>query len=417
MDNKEMDNKKKIKVLYINALYWGGGAEKIARQLYSGSKAYGFACYFISGRYQANVPKEVKVIYNSFFERAVSVLAAIPNHNFLYRTSIARREIVYFIKKEGIDIVHFHNMHGNYFGPEDIDSIRKVCPNIVVTMHDMWMLTGCCPHGMKCEEWHYGEDCRECHGNEWLKHGVKKAGRYLLCKMKSYSNKNILFVSPSQWLVDCCDKSYLRNEKKQVIPNGVNTTVYHPLDKGKLRDKYGISSKKHIIMIAANDVKHPYKGFQYLQQALSRIDNKENYCLLAVGNDIAEIRDMGYQIFSPGYISDEKIMNEMYALSDVFVSVSVAETFGLVLLESMAAGTPVIAFRTGGIPEVVSKEVGWLVEQRNVDSLANTIEKVLIDDTEYTRKQRKCREYIINNFSEEIMLKKYADLYHEICGI
>ena len=417
MDNKEMDNKKKIKVLYINALYWGGGAEKIARQLYMGVGEYDISCFFMSGRYQKNVPKDVKVIYNNLFERVISVLAARQNHNFLYKTYIARKKILQFIKKERVDIVHFHNMHGNYFGPEDLEEIRKACPNIVITMHDMWMLTGCCPYGMKCEEWHYGEECRECHGNEWLKHGVKKAGRYLLCKMKSYSNKNILFVSPSKWLVDCCDKSYLRNEKIQVIPNGVNTTVYHPLDKGKLRDKYGISSKKHIIMIAANNVKHPYKGFQYLQQALSRIDNKENYCLLAVGNDITEIQDMGYQIFSPGYISDEKIMNEMYALSDVFVSVSVAETFGLVLVESMAAGTPVIAFRTGGIPEIVSEEVGWLVEQRNVDSLANTIEKVLIDDTEYTRKQRKCREYIMNNFSEEIMLEKYAGLYHEICGI
>ncbi len=410
----ETESKHEIKVLYINALYWGGGAEKIARQLYSGVKEYGFACYFISGRYQENVPREVKVIYNSFFERAVSVLAAIPNHNFLYRTRIARREIINFIKKEGIDIVHFHNMHGNYFGPEDIDGIRKACPNIMVTMHDMWMLTGCCPHGMKCEGWHYGEDCRKCYGNEWLKHGVKNADKYLLCKMNSYSNKNILFVSPSKWLAECCNKSYLKNEKIQVIPNGVNTTVYHPLDKGKLRDKYGIASKKHIIMIAANNVKHPYKGFQYLQQALNRINNKENYCLLVVGNDIKEIQDMGYQIFSPGYISDEKIMNEMYALSDVFVSVSIADNFPLVVLESMAAGTPVIAFRTGGIPEIVSKEVGWLVEQRDVDSLTNTIEKVFIDDTEYIRKQMKCREYIMNNFSEELMLRKYTELYQEL---
>ena len=80
----------------------------------------------------------------------------------------------------------------------------------------------------------------------------------------------------------------------------------------------------------------------------------------------------------------------------------------------MAAGTPVIAFRTGGIPEIVSKEVGWLVEQRDVDSLTNTIEKVFIDDTEYIRKQMKCREYIMNNFSEELMLRKYTELYQEL---
>lgn len=108
-------------------------------------------------------------------------------------------------------------------------------------------------------------------------------------------------------------------------------------------------------------------------------------------------------------------MNEMYALADVYISVSVADNFPLVILESMAAGTPVIAFNTGGIPEIVNDEVGWIVEQRDVDSLVNMIEKVFTDDMEYADKQKKCREYIMNYLSEEIMLKKYADLYYKMC--
>ena len=417
MDNKEMDNKKKIKVLYINALYWGGGAEKIARQLYMGVGEYDISCFFMSGRYQKNVPKDVKVIYNNLFERVISVLAARQNHNFLYRTYIARKKIVQFIKKERVDIVHFHNMHGNYFGPKDIEVISKVCPNIVITMHDMWMITGCCPHGMQCEEWKYSKNCQNCHGNEWLKKGVKKAHSYLICKSKSYSNKNIQFVSPSQWLVACCSKSYLKYETIHLIPNGVNTSIYHPLNKSELRKKYGVAQNKHVIMFAANNINHPYKGFKYLCEALDRIKDKENYCLLSVGNDLKEIEKMEYDFFLPGYVRDEKVMNEMYALADVYISVSVADTFPLVILESMAAGTPVIAFNTGGIPEIVNDEVGWIVEQRDVNSLVSMIEKVFTDDVEYANKQKKCRGYIMNYLSEEIMLEKYADLYHEICGI
>ena len=417
MDNKEMDNKKKIKVLYINALYWGGGAEKIARQLYMGVGEYDISCFFMSGRYQKNVPKDVKVIYNNLFERVISVLAARQNHNFLYKTYIARKKILQFIKKERVDIVHFHNMHGNYFGPKDIEVISKVCPNIVITMHDMWMITGCCPHGMQCEEWKYSKNCQNCHGNEWLKKGVKKAHSYLICKSKSYSNKNIQFVSPSQWLVACCSKSYLKYETIHLIPNGVNTSIYHPLNKSELRKKYGVAQNKHVIMFAANNINHPYKGFKYLCEALDRIKDKENYCLLSVGNDSKKIEQMEYQFFSPGYVRDENVMNEMYALADVYISVSVADTFPLVILESMAAGTPVIAFNTGGIPEIVNDEVGWIVEQRDVNSLVSMIEKVFTDDVEYANKQKKCRGYIMNYLSEEIMLEKYADLYHEICGI
>lgn len=415
MDNKEMDNKKKIKVLYINALYWGGGAEKIARQLYMGVGEYDISCFFMSGRYQKNVPKDVKVIYNNLFERVISVLAARQNHNFLYKTYIARKKILQFIKKERVDIVHFHNMHGNYFGPEDLEEIRKACPNIVITMHDMWMITGCCPYEMQCKEWEYDKNCQNCCGNEWLQEQVKKANDYLLCKSKAYGRKSICFVSPSQWLIDCCSKSYLKNETIHLIPNGVNTSIYHPLDKSKLRKKYGIAQNKHVIMFAANNIKHPYKGFKYLCEALDRIKNKENYCLLSVGNDSKKIEQMEYQFFSPGYVRDENVMNEMYALADVYISVSVADNFPLVILESMAAGTPVIAFNTGGIPEIVNDEVGWIVEQRDVDSLVNMIEKVFTDDMEYADKQKKCREYIMNYLSEEIMLKKYADLYYKMC--
>lgn len=417
MDDKKISNKDKIKVLYINALYLGGGAEKIARQLYMGVGEYDIAPLFMSGRYQKNLPKDIEVIYNNFFERALSVFVAIQNHNFLYKTYISRRKILRLIKKENVDIVHFHNMHGNYFGPGDMEIIRKACPNIVITMHDMWMMTGCCPYGIQCKEWEEGKNCKDCHGNEWLKRGVERANNYLLYKIKSYSNKNMRFVSPSQWLIDCCSKSYLKNETIYYIPNGVNTKIYHPLDKSKLREKYGIERQKHVIMFAANNIEHPYKGFKYLCEALDRIRDKENFCLLSVGNELKEIDKMEYQIFSPGYIKDENVMNEMYALSDIYISTSVADNFPLVILESMAAGTPVIAFNTGGIPEVVNDEVGWIVEQRNVDSLVKVIEKIFSDDMEYADKQKRCREYIVNNFSEEIMLEKYVDLYHEICGV
>ncbi len=109
--------------------------------------------------------------------------------------------------------------------------------------------------------------------------------------------------------------------------------------------------------------------------------------MLSVGNDLKEIEKMEYDFFLPGYVRDEKVMNEMYALADVYISVSVADTFPLVILESMAAGTPVIAFNTGGIPEIVNDEVGWIVEQRDVNSLVSMIEKVFTDDVEYANKQ------------------------------
>lgn len=128
----------------LRIAFWGSGAERVARQLYYGMRDKETETYYILGRwYQEDVPKEVEVIYKSRLARLVNSKIGKMNHNFLFGTFISRRKIIKFIREKEIDIVHFHSMCGNYIGSRDLTAIKKHCLKIIITMHDMWLLTGC----------------------------------------------------------------------------------------------------------------------------------------------------------------------------------------------------------------------------------------------------------------------------------
>lgn len=400
-----------MNILYVNTCFWGGGAEKVARQLYYGMKDMDTKTYFIAGRYQRNLPEDVEVLYNNFFERVVSAILGIANHNFLFGTVLARKKIIDFVKKNDIDIIHFHNIHGNYIGPNDIKAIKKSCNNIIFTMHDMWLITGCCPYGMSCNQWKDDNRCHMCKGNESLKRGTRRASLYLKSKIKNISRIGSCYVSPSKWLMDCCSQSYLSSESKQWIPNGVDINQFHVHDMEEVRKKHNLPLDKHIILFSAHQINSPYKGIQYLTEALLNLPDKESYFLLIVGKGRTEGLDAKFKVYHTGYVRDGKVMNELYSASDIFVLPSMADTFPLTMLESMASGTPVLAFRTGGIPEAVNDEVGWCVDAGNSQALSAMIVHIFEKKEEYCRKAQQCRRYVENHFSEELMLERYRGIY------
>lgn len=106
-------------------------------------------------------------------------------------------------------------------------------------------------------------------------------------------------------------------------------------------------------------------------------------------------------------------MNEFYALADVLVNPSLYETFGLVNLEAMASGTPVVCFDTCAMPEVVSDK-GWLVEMENSGTLAKRLEELEQDRALLQEYSRACPDYVVENFEQRDMLDAYEKIYLKI---
>lgn len=402
-----------MKILYVNTYYNGGGAEKVMRQLYMGNKTDEVKTYCMVGRYQKNLPENIEVIYTSFFDRALTTLVGGCVRNTLLKTNKAKRKIIDIIQKEHIDIVHFHNIHSNYLGITDIAEIQKYCKSIIITVHDMWLVTGGCAHACECEKWFNGMACKSCLGNYSMKK-FSLAHYVYIQKKQSFSNKDIIYVTPSKWIYDVFKKSYLCDERVRIIDNGIDLKKYCVHSKKGMREKYKLPLDKNLILFVANGINNIHKGFIYLKKALEKLSDKDKYAMIIVGNREEENIELPFDMYKMGYISSEQMMSELYSAADVYIHPSMADISSFTAMEAMASGTPVIAFRTGGIPEIVNEENGWLVEPKNVDELSNCIEEAFRDRKKLESKAELCREYVEKNRSIEKTLDEYKKLYYEI---
>jgi Glycosyltransferase len=188
------------------------------------------------------------------------------------------------------------------------------------------------------------------------------------------------YIDESKFLGD-----YL--EKIEVIPNGINLEEFDiNLSKGECRDRLGLPHDKKIILFFGNIV--AYKGPHILLKSFSKVKSKFRDVLLVFagrGEMQEELTRLAVElgikndVLFTGYI-DEKLKPLYYKSADIFClpSITMAEAFGIVNLEAMACGIPVISSKLGGIPDVIDdKETGLLVKPKDEDELSNSLEFLL----------------------------------------
>ena len=150
-------------------------------------------------------------------------------------------------------------------------------------------------------------------------------------------------------------------------------------------------------------------------EALQKLEHKEKYVLLVAGKGSEKAEELfaGFAVKSFGYISDQRQMNEFLSMADLMVNPSVYETFGLVNIEAMASGTPVLAFDIGVMSEVVG-EHGWCVPEVSADLLKNKIEEILDNKEELEYKTKLCHDYVETKYDEKMMLDTFEHLYYKV---
>ncbi len=403
-----------MNILLVNTTYQGGGAEKVTRQLFHGFDNTDIKMHLLVGRGDT-ADSSYEIIYERrvpyFFSRVYGKLAPYRKYD-----RYAAKRIIDAVRKHNIDIVHLQNIHGNYMGIRDVAEISRHC-RVVWTLHDMWAITGHCAHAFDCMKW-AKSDCTDCPRPEtYPAIRMNVADKMLAAKKTSFSGHNIVFVSPSEWLAARFRESVLKNEMIQIINNGIDTNFYTPGDVVALRQKYGFPADKHILLFAASDLNSQFRSFKHLLAALELIEKKSDYCLVVLGNCNTPITFHDeFTVFLMGYIRDEAVMNELYALSDAYVTPSLADNFPCTTIESFASGTPVIAFASGGLTEQIDATTGWLVETGNADALAKTIQSAFSDKNRLTDMREHCRKKAEEFYSEEVMIKKYKELYEKVNG-
>jgi len=202
------------------------------------------------------------------------------------------------------------------------------------------------------------------------------------------------------------------------IPHGIDTDTYRPLDPQQCRSLLGIPPGKKVLMFMAKSLHSSVKGGQVLSKAFQKLPKalKADLLLLLVGNQgkmMANSLDIPAIDF--GYVSSDRLKAICYSASDLFVHPTRAEAFGLVVVESMACGTPMVSFRVGGVIDLVRPGItGYLAEKGDSEDLVHGIDQLLEDERLRLYMRAQCREIALKEYRIELQAQRYVSLYHRL---
>ncbi|MFM6224340.1 MAG: glycosyltransferase family 4 protein, partial [Dolichospermum sp.] len=313
------------------------------------------------------------------------------------------------------DVINLHWINGGYL---KIETIAKFKKPIVWTLHDMWAFTGGCHYNGDCVN--YTNSCGACpqlHSNK-----EKDLSRWIWQrKANAWKNLNLTIVTPSHWLDKCAaSSSLLKNVRIEVIPNGLDTQQYKPIQKSVARNILGLPEDKQLVlfgaMIATSD---PRKGFNFLQSALQNLTQSgwgEQVELVVFGSSQPKNpTELGFKSHYLGRLNDDISLSLVYAAADVFLAPSVQDNLPNTVMESLACGTPCVAFDIGGMSDMIEhQQNGYLAKPFDVDDLARGIAWVLEDKPRWVALSQCGREKVENDFTVKAQAEKYISLYQSL---
>ena len=380
-----------MKVLHIQTGMTPAG--NAAYRLHQAMRREGIESYVLT--YQKTIKRNfvfnektgLKQIIAKFYNKIINTKIINKKKAGTYLFSVFPRitfnELIQHAKN--MDVIYLHWISGGYLSVKDISKLAQLGKPIIFFMHDMWTMTGGCHHSFDCTQYKTG--CKECEmfqsrGNIAFKQNKIKANLF-----RKYNN--LYFVSPSQWMANCAKESSILKEKPvYVIPNIVDESIFKPLDKGISRNILNLPHNKFIITFGCQaGINNKFKGFDYLREAINNL-NFSDIQLLIYGSDYNQrtVEQLKYPIIFLGPINDEHVLSLICNASDLFVSPSLAESFGLTFLENTLCGTPVIGFDCTAIPEIVKTGInGYLTKNKNSEDLSQGI--TLIYNKKITMKE------------------------------
>lgn len=394
-----------MKIMILNGNVSGGGAAQIAHMIYEGEKQKGIEAFFVAGWGEKNQKADL-IICKNVIAKMLHAIRRELHGGVCYSNPYAANKIIKFIKRNKIDLVHIHNIANSYIGIKDVATIASVCP-VVWTLHEMWSFTGHCGHSYDCMEWKEG--CLNCDNLNYLpKVNRNCTAKVWIEKKRSFTNRNIYFVTPSKWLERKARESFLKNEKILTINNGISF--------GKQVRKVSTECNDILkVLFVAGDINNPYKGLDILERALELISESELITINIMGEgSLSDKINRKYAVSYYGTVTDKKQKEEIYLASDLLIVPSRQENFPTVILEAFACGVPVVGSNVGGIPEIIGENCGWVMKENSPDELCNILKKILNDKTSLYGKKEKCRQQFEKKYKLEKMIDSYLELYKGI---
>jgi glycosyltransferase involved in cell wall biosynthesis len=308
------------------------------------------------------------------------------------------------------DVVHYHILHNGYFSLLTMPWLTRKKPSIW-TIHDPWLMTGHCVYPMGCERWKIG--CGSC-PNLQLSLPLHRDTSRFLTRYKKWVVKHskVEFVVASEWMLNMAKTSEITKDKPiHLVPFGVDLELFKPRNALDIREKYDIPPENFVIFFRSTQ--SPFKGLDHIYGMLHKLmrECKRPITLLNV-ESVGLFEDLvgKCQIVEFGWLNDTKTLSDLYAVCDVFLMPSTAEAFGVMAIEAMASGKPVVYLEGTSLGEVV-KTGGVGVPMHQHDKLADVILELAHNEEKRTILGNTARSLAEKYYDVRTHLKNISDIY------
>lgn len=418
-----------LKVVHLNTYDGNGGAGRgcmrLNRALLSqniDSKIivhYKFGKNPLIGTFNSNLIQKSYTAATIILERLLAKRYLKPLQRTPFSFAWFGRSVIHHPDVKNADIIHLHWINHGFLDPKHIAEIAKLNKPVVWTFHDSNAFTGGCHVRYTCD--HYKRQCGNCPllinaSDNDISHQIWKQ------KQKAYEVLDFAIAAPSSWMQSSVKMSSLMKGKAvHQIPNTLETDLFKPADKKEAKEKAGLPTDKFIFLSGfMPSRKDLHKGTQYLLESMELLKQRlgaaaDHVELVVFGNRSTEgVPDFSFKTSFLGTINNDEQLAQYYAAADAFLIPSLEDNLPYTVMESLACGTPVIAFTTGGIPDMVQhKYNGYLATYRSAESFADGMEWI-IKHPDSVQVQQQARQTVMDTFSEEVIAKKHITLYESL---
>ena len=395
-----------MKVLQINTVYGEGSTGRIALMIHDACKAHGIICLSAyrrgrKGQKSFEHSEPIGYGWDSRVHGWLSWLTMFKGTGSVCATARFLRRL----ERDLPDVIHLHNLHGSYINlPMLFGFIRRYDIPVVWTLHDCWAFTAICPHFSMaaCERWKTG--CGRCPQKKQYSASVIDWTRSVLKLKRSWfcSVRRMTLVAPSFWLEGLVRQSFLRDYPVKTIHNGIDLQVFSPVE-SDFREKYGLLGKKIVLGVAFGWGQG--KGLDVFEELAHSLN--EDYRIVLVGTDARTAAGLPESILCIHRTHDQRELAAIYTAADVFANPTREEVLGLVNIEALACGTPVVTFHAGGSPECIDASCGVSVPEGDVGGMKREIVRIC---TEHPYAPQDCRRRA-EQFDKTAQIEEYIALY------
>ena len=419
-----------LKVVHINTYDGNGGAGRACLRLNRALLDNGIESKIVV-HYKFGSNQAIKSFNSNFIQKAYTAATIIAERVLAKRylkpikTPFSftwfGRSVIHHPDVKGADIIHLHWVNHNFLDPKHLAEIVKLNKPVVWTFHDSNAFTGGCHVRYECD--HFEKECGNC---PVLKNASPDDISHCqwLQKNKAYRVLDFTVIAPSIWMLKSIGRaSLMKGKAVQQIANTLETDIFKLKDKKEAKLQAGLPTDKFIFLTGfMPSRKDLHKGTSYLLESMDILKQRlgvdaDKIELVVFGNrNTEDVPEFPFKTSFLGTINDDKKLANCYAAADAFLTTSIEDNLPYTVMESMACGTPVIAFTTGGIPDMVQHQYnGYLAEYRNAKSFTDGMEWI-VKHPEKEKLNEQARQTVMDKFSETTIAKKHIDLYKHLAG-